>query len=47
MQVLTATIGVLGQHRVWDRFPAPAQDRTGSEAEARYPNTEQFKEWRR
>jgi C-terminal domain found in long catalases len=22
-QVLTATIGLLGQHRVWDRFPVP------------------------
>jgi catalase len=25
-QVLTATIGLLGQHRVWDRFPVPPQD---------------------
>ena len=24
-QVLTATVGLLGQHRVWDRFPVPAQ----------------------
>jgi catalase len=23
-QVLTATIGLLGQHRVWERFPATA-----------------------
>jgi catalase len=24
IEVLTATIGLLGQHRVWDRFPVPA-----------------------
>ncbi|MCW2936515.1 MAG: catalase, partial [Actinomycetia bacterium] len=24
-QVLAATVGLLGQHRVWDRFPVPAQ----------------------
>jgi catalase len=26
MQVLTATIGLLGQHRVWDRFPVPVHN---------------------
>jgi catalase len=24
-QDLSATVGLLGQHRVWDRFPVPAQ----------------------
>ena len=24
-QLVGATVGLLGQHRIWDRFPVPAQ----------------------